>query len=169
MSAWRWALLAFCGLATVDAGEKRYSCAEAKDHDEIVFDCGGDFISKVIFSSYGTPTGHCEDEDQKNSFKTSKCHSGRSEDVIQERCLGQTTCMFTVTDEQFGGDPCPGKNKRLLARVACGDHKKAEEAMREAEKKRGLSSSWKFIIGVGVVFSVYCVLGVAFNVRKACP
>lgn len=26
---------------------KRYTCAEAKEHDEIIFDCGGEFISKV--------------------------------------------------------------------------------------------------------------------------
>jgi len=26
---------------------KRYTCAEAKEHDEVIFDCGGEFISKV--------------------------------------------------------------------------------------------------------------------------
>ena len=32
--------------------------------------------------------------------------------VLEERCLGQTTCMFVVNDELFGGDPCVGKQKR---------------------------------------------------------
>ena len=27
--------------------QKRYSCAEAKDRDEIIFDCGGEFISQA--------------------------------------------------------------------------------------------------------------------------
>ena len=26
---------------------RAYSCAEAKEHDEIIFDCGGEFISKA--------------------------------------------------------------------------------------------------------------------------
>ena len=29
---------------------KRYTCAEAREHDEIIFDCGGEFISKAGFS-----------------------------------------------------------------------------------------------------------------------
>ena len=32
--------------------------------------------------------------------------------VLEERCLGQTTCMFVVNDDLFGGDPCVGKQKR---------------------------------------------------------
>ena len=27
--------------------QKRFSCAEAKDRDEIIFDCGGEFISQA--------------------------------------------------------------------------------------------------------------------------
>ena len=35
--------------------------------------------------------------------------------VLEERCLGQTTCMFVVNDDLFGGDPCVGKQKRYAA------------------------------------------------------
>lgn len=34
------------GLTTMGYGS-RYTCAEAKEHDEIIFDCGGEFISKA--------------------------------------------------------------------------------------------------------------------------
>ena len=32
---------------------KKTTCAEANDGDEIVFDCGGEFISTITFASYG--------------------------------------------------------------------------------------------------------------------
>ena len=43
--------------------------------------------------------------------------------VVEDRCLGQTTCMFTVTADLFGGDPCPSSEatKRLAAVLTCGD------------------------------------------------
>jgi hypothetical protein len=110
--------------------QKRYSCAEAKDRDEIIFDCGGEFISQVAFASFGTPTGRCDDAMQEANFKSSACHSMRSEAVLEERCLGQTTCMFVVSDELFG-DPCKGRPKWLAARLACGDHTALDFAARE--------------------------------------
>ena len=33
--------------ASSSSASKAYSCAEAKEHDEIIFDCGGEFISKA--------------------------------------------------------------------------------------------------------------------------
>lgn len=32
---------------TSASASKAYTCAEAKEHDEIIFDCGGEFISKA--------------------------------------------------------------------------------------------------------------------------
>lgn len=47
---------------------QRVQCHEAEDGDEIVFDCGGDFISSITFASYGLwnlfehqPTARVED------------------------------------------------------------------------------------------------------------
>ena len=67
---------------------------------------------------------------QEANFKSSACHSMRSEAVLEERCLGQTTCMFVVSDELFG-DPCKGRPKWLAARLACGDHTALDFAARE--------------------------------------
>jgi len=147
---------------------KRYTCAEAKEHDEVIFDCGGEFISKVSFASYGSPTGHCDANNMADFRATRACHAMKSEAVLEERCLGQTTCMFVVNDDLFGGDPCFGKpGKRLAARLACGDHMAAELAAKAAKtKKVGNKYGVKFLIGIFVLFALYCGLGVAYRIRR---
>ena len=55
----RVALLACCLAACAALPEhrqlktKRVECSEANEGDEIVFDCGGEFISTITFASYG--------------------------------------------------------------------------------------------------------------------
>ena len=153
---------------TSASASKAYTCAEAKEHDEIIFDCGGEFISKVSFASYGTPTGHCGESNSADFRSTSKCHAMKSEIVLEERCLGQTTCMFVVNDDLFGGDPCVGKQKRLGARLACGDHLAAEMAAKAAKGKRTRVGGYglRFLLLLVVVFLLYCGLGVAYRIRR---
>jgi hypothetical protein len=146
---------------------KAYTCAEAKEHDEIIFDCGGEFISKVSFASYGTPSGHCGEENSADFRSTKACHAMKSEIVLEERCLGQTTCMFVINDDLFGGDPCFGKQKRLAARLACGDHVAAELAAKAAKnKKKQLGYGARFLIMLVVLFSLYCGLGIVYRIRR---
>ena len=40
---------------TSASASKAYTCAEAKEHDEIIFDCGGEFISKARPPAHRTP------------------------------------------------------------------------------------------------------------------
>ena len=51
-------LLACLGPAHVRCA--RHTCAVAKEGTEIIFDCGGELISAVDFSSYGRPRGECD-------------------------------------------------------------------------------------------------------------
>jgi len=147
--------------------QKRYTCAEAKEHDEIIFDCGGEFISKVSFASYGTPTGHCGADNTADMRSTRTCHAMKSEAILEERCLGQTTCMFVVNDDLFGGDPCSGKAKRLGARLACGDHMAAEMAAKNAKLKRsGVGYGIKFLVLLAILFALYCALGIIYRIRR---
>jgi hypothetical protein len=78
--------------------------------------------------------------------------------------------MFIVTDEQFGADPCPGRQKTLVARLACGDHVAAEFAAKEAARQRAagkrLGVGWRFIAAVLFLFMLYCACGIAYSVRK---
>ena len=163
------ALLASACAGSYTSANKRYSCATARADDEIVFDCGGEFISMVNFASYGAPNGRCDGTDG-SMLRRAGCHAARSEAVLEERCLGQTTCMFVVSDELFGKDPCPGRAKQLAAWLSCGDHVAADLAARDAAQRaaarRTLSTGWRTVIAILLLFSAYCGIGIFFNVRR---
>jgi len=160
------ALLAACAAlpehAVRQLKSKKTACSEANEGDEVVFDCGGEFISTIKFASYGQPSGACDSFTSKSS-----CHSKRTEAVIEDRCLGQTTCMFTVSSDLFGGDPCPSSSstKKLAAVLLCGSSLTAEEpaaAPVAVRSRRG----WKFIFLVFMLFGIYLTAGIAYNVRR---
>jgi len=149
--------------------QHRTECVTAKEGDEIVVDCGGQFISQIKFASYGMPQGKCVagQEDQSFTIKSS-CHSSRSEAVVEERCLGQTTCMFTVTADLFGGDPCPSveDTKRVAAVLGCGDSLTSDTTDTVPEPVRPPHYGWKFIFFVFFVFGLYITLGVVYNIKR---
>ena len=147
-----------------------YTCAEAKDGKEVIFDCGGEVIHSVMFASYGKPGGHCDSSGVTGQFLANPaCHSPRSTDALEERCLGGSTCMFVVSAEMFG-EPCAGQEKWFSATLECGDHAAAavlaaEEARRTAGQQH-LSTGWKFVIFVFALFGLYFTLGIAYSVRR---
>jgi hypothetical protein len=97
-------------------------------------------------------------------------HDGRgtARQVIEDRCLGQTTCMFTVTADLFGSDPCPSIEtpKRLAAILECGDSLTADAEPVPEVIVRSAHYGWKFIFIVVFLFAVYLTLGVVYNVRR---
>jgi len=168
----RVALLACCLAACAALPEhrqlktKRVECSEANEGDEIVFDCGGEFISTIKFASFGQPSGSCANP---SGFTTKAgCHSKRTEGVIEDRCLGQTTCMFTVSTDLFGGDPCPSSSgtKKLAGVLACGSSLTAEEPVAEPPIIVHTPYGWRFIFFVFFVFGTYLTLGIAYNVKR---
>ncbi|KAJ7965526.1 Beta-galactosidase [Quillaja saponaria] len=70
-------------------------------------------ISKIVFSSYGTPSGDCE------SYATGSCHSSNSITIVTKACLGKRICSVPVSRRNFGNDPCPGVPKTLLVDAEC--------------------------------------------------
>jgi len=155
-----WLLAAACGGAA--ASSHPTSCAVANEGEEIVFDCGGDLISAVEFGSYGRPRGTCGD----SSFERDDgCHAAQTVSSLEDRCLGQATCLFTVTASTFGGAPhCSGGNsKRWLAAVLqCGD----SSTVAPTVAPTGLGIGWQFNMFVFVVVVLYCGLGVAYNIYR---
>ena len=131
------ALLASACAGSYTSANKRYSCATARADDEIVFDCGGEFISSVNFASYGAPSGRCAGTDG-STLRRAGCHAARSQAVLEERCLGQTTCMFVVSDELFGKDPCPGRAKQLAALHAASEMSEETVALHKAAADPGV-------------------------------
>jgi len=93
-------VLASLLLASVALAAQHTACAIANEDTEVVFDCGGELISAVQFASFGTPVGSCE-----NSGTTlqqfASCHAHATAVLLEERCLGQATCIFQATAESL--------------------------------------------------------------------
>jgi Galactose binding lectin domain len=88
-------------------------CATAKEWNAALLACeAGQVISEVEFASYGTPSGMC------GAFAAGECAAEFKIEKIFEECLGRNACVI-VADSNHFGDPCPGKDKQLLAQVRC--------------------------------------------------
>ncbi|GMY06727.1 beta-galactosidase 16 [Fagus crenata] len=70
-------------------------------------------ISKILFASFGTPSGDCE------SQALGTCHTSNSRAIVEKECLGKSKCSIIVSSHTFGDDPCPGIPKALLVDAQC--------------------------------------------------
>ncbi|KAI3464538.1 hypothetical protein Pfo_021201 [Paulownia fortunei] len=70
-------------------------------------------ISKILFASFGSPTGDCK------NYAVGSCHSTNSTAVVEKACLGKKMCSIPWSYKKFGGDPCPGIPKGLLIEAQC--------------------------------------------------
>lgn len=115
-----------------------------------VFDCGGELISAVDFASFGRPRGTCEDGPLEI---VEECHFLQSVTALEDRCLGQATCLFTVSATTFGGEPhcsrAAGAKRWLAATLACGE---APSAGGVATGTGGLGIGWQFNIFVVAMY-----------------
>ena len=85
-------------------------------HDDLSISCGdedGGTIEKVLFASYGNPTGHCG-----GYHKIGTCHAPNSVDVVEKLCVGKRRCVVP-TGADFWGNPCPDMIKWLSVSVQC--------------------------------------------------
>ncbi|KAG4952088.1 hypothetical protein JHK85_045955 [Glycine max] len=102
----------------------------------------GQTISSIKFASFGTPLGTC------GNYEQGACHSPASyailekvidhtlhftmhyiffvsymhhlsEAIIFKRCIGKPRCTVTVSNSNFGQDPCPKVLKRLSVEAVC--------------------------------------------------
>ena len=158
--------VAVAWLVSSISAANQLSCATANEGFEIIFDCGGELISAVRFASYGTPRGSCDAGTGMDSFQVvPECHAASSVASVEDKCLGQSTCMFIVGAEQFGGAPkCKAAqtSKRWLsATLACGDGRSGKEV-----ESAGLGAGWQFIFFVFFSFALYFALGVAYKVKR---
>uniref|UniRef100_A0A0A9EI89 beta-galactosidase n=1 Tax=Arundo donax TaxID=35708 RepID=A0A0A9EI89_ARUDO len=72
----------------------------------------GQAISSIKFASFGTPSGTC------GSYSHGKCSSSQALAVVQEICIGVSSCSVPVSSNYFG-DPCIGVTKSLVVEAAC--------------------------------------------------
>ncbi|CEP01105.1 hypothetical protein PBRA_008417 [Plasmodiophora brassicae] len=70
-------------------------------------------ISRIIFASYGTPSG------QSGVYTLGSCNSINSVSVVRQACVNKTSCLLTASASTFGSDPCPGTTKQLSVAINC--------------------------------------------------
>ncbi|KAJ4966033.1 hypothetical protein NE237_017882 [Protea cynaroides] len=76
--------------------------------------CGaGQSISTIKFASYGTPLGTC------GSFQQGTCHAPTSHAIFEKNCIGRQRCSVTLSNSNFGADPCATVAKRLSVEAVC--------------------------------------------------
>ncbi|KAK3028490.1 hypothetical protein RJ639_040059 [Escallonia herrerae] len=78
-------------------------------------------IKQVDFASFGDPWGAC------GSFRPGNCSSPNSIKVVEQKCLGKSTCAIPVDRGVFDGigkDSCPDITKTLAVQVRCGHAKR---------------------------------------------
>ncbi|KAF3446375.1 hypothetical protein FNV43_RR11554 [Rhamnella rubrinervis] len=73
----------------------------------------GQFISAIKFASFGTPSGTC------GSFQRGTCHAPNSHSILEKKCLGRESCLVTISNTNFGTDPCPNVLKQLSVEAVC--------------------------------------------------
>ena len=172
LAMFRRCALALLALTLSSAGARKYACARAETGREITVDCGSELVSDVEFASFGTPTGTCTAATGNADFRRDpKCHSAASISALEDKCLGQSTCMFVVSPELFGGSPtCTGvadSRRWLSVRIACGSVTK--EVVITVPAQPPLAVGWLFIGFVFVVLSLYFGMGIAYKVRMPPP
>ncbi|WJX88537.1 Beta-galactosidase 3 [Trifolium repens] len=73
----------------------------------------GQTISSIKFASFGTPLGTC------GNYVQGACHSPTSYAILEKKCVGKPRCIVTVSNSNFGKDPCPMVMKRLSVEAIC--------------------------------------------------
>jgi len=89
-------------------------CQVVPENTNLVITCLSGTIQQVDFASFGLPTGSCVG----NSLQVdSSCDASDSVSIVQQLCVGKSSCTVAATDGVFG-DPCFGQVKRLAVRVS---------------------------------------------------
>ncbi|XP_023003076.1 beta-galactosidase 3 [Cucurbita maxima] len=70
-------------------------------------------ITSIKFASFGTPLGTC------GSYQQGTCHAPMSYNTLEKRCIGKQRCAVTISNTNFGKDPCPSVLKRLSVEAVC--------------------------------------------------
>ncbi|XP_052196199.1 beta-galactosidase 3 [Diospyros lotus] len=91
-----------------------YGKAEELRRPKVHLRCGpGQSISSIKFASFGTPLGTC------GSFQQGTCHAPTSYSILEKKCIRRQRCSVTISNSNFGQDPCPNVLKRLTVEAVC--------------------------------------------------
>ncbi|KAJ4824418.1 hypothetical protein Tsubulata_033284 [Turnera subulata] len=81
-------------------------CLHAYNHQKV--------FSDIKFASFGLPEGGC------SHFRKTRCHAPRTQQIIEDACLGQKSCTFDVSQDTFGVlEECESQDYRLAVEAVC--------------------------------------------------
>jgi hypothetical protein len=96
----------------VGASADAVLCGQVQEGGSVTITApAGDVISSIEFASYGAPSGSC------GSFFLGTCDAASSLPIVEQACLGESSCTVTADNATFG-DPCVGEFKRLYIQAA---------------------------------------------------
>ena len=150
------------------AADRDHTCVRQASGMEAVFECGGRLISGVEFASFGTPRGSCNIDSGiiADASEVGDCHAANSVAIVEDRCLGQSTCMFTITPDIFGGMPrcahASSPQRYMIAQLKCG----GDDQQVTVIQARGSRWGWQFILIVFACFALYFGFGIAYKVKR---
>jgi hypothetical protein len=88
-------------------------CADEPNLAVLEMFCATGVIDKILFASYGTPTGSCG-----SWAVNASCNANNSVSVVESACLGKSRCSIK-TDTPTFGDPCYKTVKHLVVEATC--------------------------------------------------
>ena len=167
-------------LAARAGGEpsRERTCAMANAGEEAIFDCGGGLITSVEFASFGDPAGSCNAAGGAAGFEMRPtCHAVGTTDALEDRCLGQSTCMFNVEPAMFSvaagwkcNPPPAGGRLRLAAVLTCRDPGAVDPQVLADLKAQAAAAhasyGWRIVGFILGAFCLYFGCGVAFKVHR---
>lgn len=100
-------------------------CTKARQGHQATWKCSpGKKITAVMGATFGrvysSGAGGSCGEGAEGLEPLPWCHAPNTAAVVRTLCIGKTSCSIAATNEVFGGDPCKGETKHLLAAVKCG-------------------------------------------------
>ncbi|MDT0676951.1 hypothetical protein [Autumnicola musiva] len=96
----------------ISFGETGVVCATAYENATLSIAApAGTGFTEVLFASYGTPGGNCE------NFSFGACHASSSQTIVEDYLIGNNSGRIPATNSVFG-DPCVGTAKNLFVQAA---------------------------------------------------
>jgi hypothetical protein len=88
-------------------------CGTAPENGAVRLSCpSGQIVERVVFASYGTPSGSC------GNFSTGACNAAGSVSSVESLCIGRASCTVPASNATFG-DPCRSTVKILAVSATC--------------------------------------------------
>lgn len=122
-------------------------CAKAPESPRgLRVSCGptGGVIHRVLFASFGNPTGGC------GRYREGSCHAPDSQHVVEKLCVGENTCVVPTSGAMWGG-ACSGESRWMVVSVQC----KSEQSGEEDEDFKFSTISANVSVPLGSVGVVY--------------